>query len=89
MARMRFHLDRRGIRQVLNSAPVRALVNEAAQDVASRTRAASGMDVVVDGGTTDRAVARVVVKDGKARAAQARSGILTRSATAAGLEVRG
>ena len=86
MARIRFTLDRAGVREILNSGPVRTTVIAKADQVASGARSASGMRVFVDPGTTDRAVATVVVADKKASAVQAKTGFLSKAATAAGLE---
>lgn len=87
MARMRFVLDRAGVRSLLKSDAFRSAVTDKAEAVAQAARA-GGMDVFVDGGTTDRAVAAVVVADTGAAAEQAKTGFLTRAATAQGLDVR-
>lgn len=65
---------------------VRPVVNAAAQNVARNVSADA--DVVVDYYTTDRAAASVTIRDPRAMLWQARDGVLTRAASAAGLEVR-
>lgn len=84
-----FKLDRAGIRQLLKSPRLAAVVNEQASDIARRVRAAvpDAEDVKVDHYTTDRAAASVTIKDVRGRLWQARDGVLTRAAAAGGLEV--
>lgn len=89
----RVRLDSRGLDAVLHSAPVRAAVNELAHAVANDVDAALPADleadtVVVDDYTTDRAAASVTIRDRRGRIWEARDGVLTRAAGAAGLEVR-
>jgi hypothetical protein len=76
---MTFKLDRKGGAQVLKeqAAP---LINALARQVAER----AGEDAEVDEYTTDRAAAAVTVPADQ----QAKDGVLTRAAAAAGLEVR-
>lgn len=79
MAKSSFRLDRKGGAEVLKqfSAPS---VNALAQQVAN----AAGEDAEVVEYTTDRAAASVRVPAEQ----QAKDGVLTRAAAAAGLEVR-
>lgn len=79
MAKSNFRLNRAGGAEVLKQVAA-AAVNAAAQQVA----AAAGPDAQVEHYTTDRAAAAVSVPAEQ----QARDGVLTRAATAAGLEVR-
>ncbi len=76
---MRFKLDRKGGAEVLKQLAA-AEVNALARKVA----AAAGDDAEFDEYTTDRAAAAVSVPAEQ----RARDGVLTRAASAAGLEVR-
>lgn len=78
MAKITFKRDSAGIRRLLQEHPgVRREIDAAARRVAS----AAGGEVA--GYTTDRAAAAVSVKASE----QAKRGVLTRAAAAAGLEV--
>lgn len=81
MARQRVRLNRAGVGKVLKSEAFAALANAAAAKVA----AAAGEGAVVEGYTTDRGAAAVLVSAED----QALNGTLTRAAAAAGLEVKG
>ncbi|KMS71759.1 hypothetical protein ACH49_24345 [Streptomyces leeuwenhoekii] len=85
-----FRLDAAGVREILRGPEVRQLIDGLAGDVAANVRALvpAGTPVEVRGYTTDRGAATVVVADARAMGWQARDGILTRAAGAAGLEVR-
>lgn len=85
-----FRLDHAGVREILRGPEVRQLIDGLAGDVAANVRALvpAGTRVEVRGYTTDRGAATVVVADARAMGWQARDGILTRAAGAAGLEVR-
>ncbi|QTU64220.1 hypothetical protein [Streptomyces scabiei] len=85
-----FRLDAAGVREVLRGAEVRQLVDGVAEEIAGRVRGNVPDDVVVSvkGYTTDRGAASVTVQDVRAMAWQARDGILTRAAAAAGVEVK-
>jgi hypothetical protein len=85
-----FRLDTAGVRDILKGPDVRRVVDGLANEIAVHVRAAvpSGTPVTVRGYTTDRGAASVTVQDVRAMAWQARDGILTRAAGAAGLEVR-
>lgn len=88
-----FQLDRRGVREVLRSQEVRAMVDSFAGQLSLAVRAhlpadAQGTPVVVRPYTTDRGAASVTVQDVRAMAWQARDGILTRAAGSMGAEVR-
>ena len=79
MSRVKFKLNRKGGAEVLKQVAAQA-VNAAARRVAS----GAGPDAEVDTYTTDRAAAAVRVPAEQ----QAKDGVLTRAASAAGLEVR-
>jgi hypothetical protein len=85
-----FRLDAAGVREVLKGTEVRRLVDSVAEEVAAKARANVAPDVVVSvkAYTTDRGAASITVQDVRAMAWQARDGILTRAAAAAGLEVK-
>ena len=85
-----FRLDPRGVRELLRGPGVRQVVDGLAGEVAGNVRALvpAGTTVEVRGYTTDRGAATVVVADVQAMAWQAKDGILTRAAGAAGLEVK-
>jgi hypothetical protein len=86
----RFELDAAGVREILRGEEVRTLIDGLADEVAANVRALvePGTSIEVRGYTTDRGAATVVVADVQAMAWQARDGILTRAAGAAGLEVK-
>lgn len=77
-----FRRDSAGIAEILKT-NCRAIVDEAARAIAANVDG----DATVEYETTDRARATVVVKGRNAVGRQARDGILTRAAAAAGLEV--
>lgn len=79
MSRVKFKLDYKGGGEVLKQVAA-AAVNDAARQVA----AAAGPDAEVETYTTDRAAASVSVPAEQ----QAKDGVLTRAASAAGLQVR-
>lgn len=80
--------SRGGTGQILRTT-FRGAVTGAAQTIATHVRAQQPeADVVVDVYQTDRAAASVTIREPEARLWQARDGILTRAAGAAGLEVR-
>lgn len=85
---VKIKLDHAGIRDILTN-QCRSLVDGAAAAIAAETisQLPAGTDVVVDGYTTDRAAAVVVIRDVRGRAWQAKNGVLTRAAAAAGLQV--
>jgi uncharacterized protein with PhoU and TrkA domain len=89
-SQVEFRLDPAGVREVLQSAEVRAMVDEAASQIADRVRASvkAPESVQVDAYTTDRQAARVTIADIRGMAWQARDGVLTRAATAVGAEVK-
>jgi hypothetical protein len=74
-----FTLNRKGGAEVL-----KVLARDAIDDLARKVADQAGDGAVMDTYTTDRAVAAVSVPN----AAQAKDGVLTRAASAAGLEVR-
>lgn len=84
---MKVKLDYGGVGDMLNSPQVAAAVRALAEDVARNARAAGVLSVDVHSYTTDRAAASVTVSQRNGVALQARDGVLTRAAAAAGLEV--
>ena len=85
-----WRLDTAGVREILKGTEVRELVDGLAQQVAENVPATvpAGTQIEVRAYPTDRGAATVVVADPQAMAWQARDGILTRAAGAAGLEVK-
>ncbi len=85
-----FELDAAGIREFLQGPEVHAMVDGAAADVAARVRAQvpGGVPVEVRPYRTDRDAAGVTVADVRAMGWQARDGLLTGAAGAAGMEVK-
>lgn len=85
-----FRLDAAGVREVLKGTELRAAVDSLADQIAGHVRGNVPADVVVSvkAYTTDRGAASITVQDVRAMAWQARDGILTRAASAAGLEVK-
>ncbi|QCB93301.1 hypothetical protein [Cellulomonas shaoxiangyii] len=87
MARPKIKLNSPGMRDVLNSAGVRAALREEARPILAEAQRIAPEDTgaykaslrIVDA-TTDRAVVRVVATDRKALVIEARSGVLSRSA---------
>lgn len=92
VAVMRFlRVDYAGVGTVLKGPDVSVLVRETATAVAEfvpDTVDGEYLETVVEEYATDRASAQVLVKHPYAAAMQAKYGILTRAAGAAGLEVR-
>lgn len=85
-----FRRDSAGLGEVLRSPEVRSAVHALAEQIAADVRAShpDADEVVVDDYTTDRAASSVTIKDARGQLWQARDGVLTRAATAAGLEVK-
>ncbi|MFF4779412.1 hypothetical protein ACFY05_42015 [Microtetraspora fusca] len=90
MADVKIKLDHSGIRALLTSPEMHTVIEGLAEQIAGTVRASvpAGTEVVVESYVTDRGAAAVVVKDREAMGWQARDGVLTRAAGAAGLEVR-
>lgn len=86
---MRVTLDRGAVGAFLKGPEVRAMVDDAAERVASGARARGAKDVVVERYTTDRGAAAVVVRDRDAVGQEAKHGILSGPAQGIGAEVRG
>lgn len=84
---MDVELDHDGIAEMLKSAEWAALMKDTANEVAGNVRSETDAEVKVDAYTTDRAAASVTILDPRGAELQARDGILTRAAAAAGLEV--
>lgn len=80
MARVRFHLNRRGVREILNSPLADAAVTGAAKAIASNIKGHKRVSRY----RTDRAAASVSVPAN----AQLRDGRLTKAAARVGLPVR-
>lgn len=91
MAKTKIELDHGGVAEILTSDDVRGLIDAAADTVLASVVAAlpSNTHVIQTSYTTDRAAASVSIRDIRGRIWQARDGVLTRAATAAGLEVGG
>ena len=100
----RVKLDLRGLEEVAKSSETRAAVHEAAERVASgveaqgiRVQGVPGdvalpvkvYDDTTDGMRVNRAVSRVVLAHAAGLAVQAKSGALTKAASAAGLRLKG
>lgn len=90
MADVEFELDTAGVREFLRGPELRALVNQVAGQVYAHVRASVPNDVPVElrTYTTDRGAATVAIPDPRGMLLQARDGVLTRAAGAAGLEIR-
>lgn len=85
-------LDSDGMADLLKSGEVADVVHAYAESVAVTVRAALAakdppVSVVTDRYVTDRAAASVLIADVRGRIYQARDGVLTKAAAAAGLEV--
>lgn len=95
MANPRIRVHYPGVGEMLKSAPVADAVTALARQVAGTIQAEGHvmsdgpLPVEVSAYTTDRAAAAVVVPHPAALGLQAKYGLLTRAAAAAGLEVRG
>lgn len=83
-----FVLDRAGMAQIAKSDGIRKLVRQAAAKVAANARNATDLPVETGERTTDRAVVDVTIAHPAGAATQAKHGVLTKAASAAGLEVR-
>lgn len=83
-------LDSDGILEILNSSKVAGAIHDLAEQIAGTVTGAvpSDAEVVVDDYRTDRAASSVTIKDVRGRVWQVRDGVLTRAASAHGLEVR-
>lgn len=88
-------LDRDGIKSMLRSAGVRREVNQLAHKVAGAARAqghtvtsGEALPIKVDEYTTDRAAAAVTITHPAGIGMQAKHGVLTKAAAAAGLTVK-
>lgn len=81
-----YKADRSGIKELLKSPEIAALINATARRVASSVQA-DDLPVEVDQYTTDRRAASVTIAHPAGLAMQAKHGALTKAAAAAGLEV--
>ncbi len=95
MARSRIRLDHAGIGEVLKSAPVRLQIEGLGNTVAGALRSQPTVvrrgiadRVEVDSYTTDRAAVAVTLTHAAGVPMQAKHGVMTQSAGAAGLTVR-
>lgn len=84
---MDVELDHDGIAEMFKSDEWAATIKATADEVAGKVRGETDAEVKVDTYTTDRAAASVTILDPRGAELQARDGILTRAAAAAGLEV--
>lgn len=91
MARSTIRLKSAGIKQLLNSPEVRAMLTEKAQPVLAAAIADPHDDtgayedgLKIQQATTDRAVVRVIATDRKSHIIESRYGILSRALDAAG-----
>lgn len=91
----RIKLDHQGLGRILRSAEVGAAVRGPAMDVADHARSDPNMvrnglsdDVEVKGYNIDRAAYSVMIAHPAGAPIQAKHGVLTRAAAAAGLKVR-
>ncbi|MFT4288171.1 hypothetical protein [Nocardioides sp.] len=86
-------LDRAGIGRILMTGEIPEAVSARAEAIATNIRSRLPDDglgeVVVERYTTDRGAAAVIVKHPRAVGLQAKYGIITTAASAAGLSVRG
>lgn len=100
MARNQVRLDRAGVRAILNSPQMRAVVQQATEAVKANVEAQAIRVGDVDGGkneidlpvsarvvTTDRAHGIVAITHAAGLAVQAKHGALTKAAAQAGLDV--
>lgn len=95
MPGVKIELDHGGIAEILKSAAVGAMVDEAASQVAANVEAQGQMvnggrdvlPVVLDSYVTDRQARSVTLAHPAGLAVQAKHGTLTRAAADAGLEV--
>ncbi|GAA1406265.1 hypothetical protein GCM10009639_53930 [Kitasatospora putterlickiae] len=90
MAEVEFVLDPAGVREVLHSPGVRAMVDEAAARIAEQVRGSvtAPETVRVDAYTTDREAAAVTIADRRGMVWQARDGVLTRAAAQIGADIK-
>lgn len=79
-------LDSAGIADMLKGEEIRAAISGLARQVAGNLNVDA--DVRVEDYTTDRAASAVTIEHPRALDWQIRDGVLTRAASAAGLEVR-
>lgn len=83
-------IDYKGIAEIARGPAVRAAVSALAERIAAAVRAQVGAEVpvLVAHYTTDREAAAVTIATRSGMGLQAKHGVLTRAAGAAGLEVR-
>lgn len=84
---MEVRLDSKGIAEFLKSAELAHVIHDIAEQVAGNAQAVTDAEVGVDDYVTDRAASSVTILDPRGMEFQARDGLLTRAAAAAGLEV--
>lgn len=88
MAGPQIRLDHAGIRDILNSPEARRAVHETAQQIRDHLEVPDDTDVAIDDYTTDRAATSITIRDVRAQTWQARDGVFTRAAAAAGFEIQ-
>lgn len=101
MSKVRVELDHQGIGEIARSMKMQRLIEGLAERVAANVRAQGikvgdrdggpreiDLPVVVDSDVTDRARSVVKIKHPAGLAVQAKHGVLTKAAAAAGLQVR-
>jgi hypothetical protein len=92
MPRPKVKFDSAGVLAMLQSAGIRKAVSDAAKRVAAGASIAAhdgAVEVVVDETTTDRAKAFVTLAHPAGLGLEAKHGVLTKAARAAGLEMSG
>lgn len=88
MTSLSFKLDPSGIGELLKSADMRKMVDDATRKIAEDVQSQVGdMEVVTDAYVTDRTAGAVVIADVRGMIAQAEHGVLTRAAQRHGAEV--
>ena len=90
MPKVTLKIDHKGIAELLKSAQMRKMVDEAAGKIAGevRSKVAADVPVAVEPYTTDRAAAAVVITDARGMVYQAQGGVLTKAAAAIGADVK-
>lgn len=93
MARIDFTPDRRGLEDLLKhelAGEIHKLAEQVAENVKAQGLTVNGdeLPLVVDKYTTDRAAASITIKHPAGLPMEAKYGVLTKAAAAAGLEVK-
>ena len=82
-------LDRGGVAAILKGSASASMVNDAVGKIAANVDVPSGGKVITDAYTTDRAAGVVILAHPLGAAIEAKHGLLTKAAAAAGVEVTG